>query len=427
MAIKPGLRVSQNQRLALTPALMQSISVLQMSITDLNNLVSTEIAENPFLSVEPPNRFDSGADFQMALETVPHQNSLAQSLTEQISLTSASQTIQSLAIYLANDLNEGGYLSESMDYYLRHLPHTESELDQAVAVLQQCEPTGIGARDLRDCLDLQLKALGETEETRHFLTDYLKLFAAGQHQQLAKLTAVSLSEIKRLAEVLKGLNPSPGTAFGQLTPEFIIPDIQVARRPEGGFSVDMARGVAPTLVVDHDLQAGLQDRDPHVTAFANHHVDRAQALTRAIAARSKTILQVAQNIVASQQGFFESGPQALKPMTRSDLAVEMTVHPSTITRAVANKALECEFGTFPFAYFFTSSLGAISGDAKLSAQVVRLRIQKLIKGEPPSNPYADDTITTLLRESGVDISRRTVAKYRQCLNIPTSAKRRVSK
>jgi RNA polymerase sigma-54 factor len=427
MAMKPGLGLHQSQRLALTPALRQSINILQLSSTDLAQLVQSALSENPVLTAENEHETAGNVDFIMALETVSQPVSRSEALQKQIAVMRAPVLLRQIADYLANDLSEDGFLIESPDETAETLGVQPHMVEQAILLLQKCEPTGIGAQNLKDSLDIQLAAQGVAPDTRSGILDNLAMFAEGNLNTLSKKLSLGKTELENLVGILKSLNPAPGrTALADET-GYLVPDILVEPSTDGGFLVNLARSTTPALQVDQSVLNQLKDKDTNTFTYLNDQRADARALIRAIEARSKMILRVAKVIVAHQFRFFQDGQDYLSPLTRAEIAETLSIHPSTVTRAVANKALECAFGVYPLSFFFSATLGATDGETQHSARAIQNRIRKTIAAESAKRTLSDDAIATILRESGVDISRRTVAKYRQCLNIPTSAERRRSK
>ena len=427
MAMKPGLRVSQGQRLALTPGLRQSLGVLKLSSQELGVLVAEEIEQNPLLVQEFHSVSRPAADFDYAIETVAEAPSLVSHLRQQLVLTTAPEMVRQVASYLAGDLNEQGFLSEDATLLAETLSLDVAQIEQARALLQTCEPTGIGARDLRQCLDLQLISLGESPVNRALIVDNLGLFAEANWPMLRHISDLKLVEIKRLAGLLQSLNPYPATAFTGHTAPILYPDIRVTNLPEGGYSVELVNSLAPSLRVDQALFDQTKSAQPEAQDYLQDRLGRAASLIRAIEARSKTILQISKEIVMTQHRFFALGHSHLVPQTQAEIAAKLNLHPSTITRALANKALISPLGMFPLKFFFTRSLNSLISENSHSAYVIQQEIRKLTKEEPPLSPLSDAKIATILQNSGVDIARRTVAKYRQCLNIPSSVQRRRSR
>jgi len=425
MSLKPGLRLSQSQRLTLTPALRQSISVLGMSAPELLDYIDTELAQNPLLLAETPRHSGASGDFDLALDTVAAHKTRGENLREQIALLAADRQTALIAGYLADDLTDEGYLCDSAEELAQTLKIDIVEITKAISLLQRCEPTGIGARNLRECLDLQLCALEQSPQTRQLIIDNLGLFAESDWPKLQKLSGQSRVELGLLNDLLRSLNPFPGEDISPDMAEFLYPDLRVAPLPEGGFSIESVNSTLPSLTVNSDLIGNKTDAE--VSQYLNDRISRAKTLIRAIEARSKTILRVGQQIVAKQHRFFADGHTHLRPLRQIDVADALGLHPSTVTRAIANKALDCRFGILPLKFFFTPGLKSLTDQQAISAYVIQQRISRLVHAENSTQILSDAKIAVHLQQSGVDIARRTVAKYRQCLKIPSSVQRRKSK
>ncbi len=426
--MKQGLRVSQKQQLALTPSLRSSITILRMSSLELAEHIKAEMAENPVLIEATPERESPCAGHTPPdISALPQQRGLIEELHAQISLSRAPEIIRNIAMFLAADLSEEGYLSDSDENLAEMLSVSLDQLRQGISLLQKCEPAGIGARDLRECLDLQLAARDIPAETRRLVIDNIKLFSRRDWARLKKLTGLSEQQLRRLARLLKSLDPRPGVTAARQTPEYLQPDLRVYTDDAGMLAVELVNSTLPSLQIDQTLIRNAGKGDTDTQAFFQSRVERARALIRAINARSSTLLRLGQAIVENQPQFFLQADGPLKPMTRASLAQMLSLHPSTVTRALAGKALECSRGVFPLGFFFPSALKALDGEGSVSSTEVQQKIRGLVARETADSVLSDEDIVTLLRESGVDIARRTVAKYRQCLNIPTSFQRRRSK
>lgn len=432
MAVGPGLRAGlaarQTQRLALTPALRRSLEVLRMPASELAAEVAREAAENPFLKVIWPRRgaADGGAGgaFDLALRTVADAPSRVESLRRQLALMALPDRVAALAQYLAGDLREDGYIDTPLEDYAARLGAEEAELQAAVAAVQACEPAGIGARDLAECLALQLRDQEVTAEMTARILDDLGRFGAGDLPGLAAALGVSQAEARRLAGIVRGLRArpvEPGAAAEGAAP--LSADLIVSRDTVGALRVTVAEGAAPALRLDLALLEKAGDG-----AFAEACRARALALMRALAQRKTTLERIGEALVAAQQRFFLLGPDNLAPLSRAGLARELGLHPSTVGRAVAGKALDHDGRLYPLSLFFSPALGAdpgaggVEADA-VSARSARLALARIVAAEDPDAPLSDALICAQLRAEGVDITRRTVAKYRGCLAIPSSYER----
>jgi len=427
MSLKPGLRVSQSQRLTLTPALRQSISVLGMSTLELLDHVEAELGQNPLLSAQTSHQSSASGDFELALDTVAARKTRGEVLREQIAHFSADRQTRLIAGYLADDLSDEGYLCDSVEELAETLTLDTHQITMAISLLQRCEPTGIGAKNLRDCLDLQLCARQKPRQTRQFILDNLALFAESDWTALQKLSGQSRAELGELNDLVRSLNPFPGEDISPELAEFLYPDIRVTTLPEGGFSIESINSTLPSLTVNAELMNKKPVVNTETSQYFDDHITRAKTLIRAIEARAKTILRVGQEIVTKQHRFFAEGHAHLKPLRQIDVAQSLGLHPSTVTRAIANKALDCRFGILPLKFFFTPGLNSLNNQQLTSTYVIQQRISRLVRAEKPDQILSDAKIAAHLQQSGVDIARRTVAKYRQCLKIPSSVQRRKSK
>ncbi|NOX39562.1 MAG: RNA polymerase factor sigma-54 [Alphaproteobacteria bacterium] len=427
MSLKPGLRLSQSQRLTLTPALRQSISVLGMSNSELLDHVEAELAQNPLLLAETSRYSGASGDFDLALDTVAARKTRGENLRDQIALLAANRQTALIAGYLADDLTDEGYLCDDDAELAQTLKIDVSEITKAISLLQRCEPTGIGARNLRECLDLQLCALEQPPQIRELILDNLGLFADSDWAKLQNLSGQSRADLDILNDLLRALNPFPGEDLSPNMAEVLYPDIRITPLPEGGFSIESVNSTLPSLTVNADLMNEKSTANAEATQYFNDRISRAKILIRAIEARSKTILRVGRQIATEQHRFFADGHAHLRPLRQIDVAQSLGLHPSTVARAIANKALECRFGILPLKFFFTPGLKSLTDQQAVSAYVIQQRITRLVHAENPAQILSDAKITAHLQQSGVDIARRTVAKYRQCLKIPSSVQRRKSK
>lgn len=412
MGLKPQIAARLETRLSLTPELRQSLAMLQHATVDMLAELRREAAENPVLDLTEPRR--------PLYEDAPEQaqpDSLAQSLHAQINMMRLPPEQAALARFLTGDLSADGYL-RSTDAELAqalHLP--ESQIRAAVAVIQSCEPTGIGARDLRECLSLQLLHKGVTRDKADAICTHLPQMAKADWAAVSRATGLARAEIESLNAVLKTLNPLPGADFAQVAVS-IIPEILVERDATGTLVVAANTDALPIPRVDTALMAQVDQSSD----LAQAYYPRAQALVRAYSFRSRTIARVAQAIVAHQHLFFTSGPKHMNPLTRADLATSLNLHASTIGRAVRGKYLGFNGAHYPLELFLTRALGRDDGDT-VSAFAVQHQIRGLIAGESADATLSDSQIADILNAQGVDIARRTVAKYRGCMNIPSSFER----
>ncbi len=413
MALSVDLRPTTLQRLSLTPAMRMSLAVLRMPADQLLDEIAREAADNPLLVVE-----DNIADrppFDLALETAAASVSAVETLVRQLAAKKAEPEVIAAAILLVQELDEDGYL----DSDLAHLA-TEAELplallNHALALLQSCEPPGVGARNLRECLALQLSDGGMDPALATVVVGRLRDFAEGNWQALSRALGITAARAEDIAAILRGLSPTPFQPVAEPVLA-VVPDLLVEVTAHGHVAVHLNPATHPRLSV-LDLRGHRTTRGDF-TGLTR----RAQGLVAALAQRAETMLRVGRAIVAAQPAFFTGAVPRLLPLTRFALADELGLHPSTVSRALAGKSLMVAGLVHPLAGFFSRGLPGSEGE--ISAFEIQSRIRSLIASEDATQPLADGDICTHLKDEGVDIARRTVAKYRKCMRIPSSFERR---
>jgi RNA polymerase sigma-54 factor len=416
VAMRLTLSARQVQTLALTPALRQSLHVLRLSSADLADEIAHELAVNPFLvSHSVPTLSTPLLDAVHDQAAGPA--SVFERVNNQLSLMSLPNKVAALALYLAGELTEEGYLTADIGDELTARGITLDLFDQALDALQSCDPPGIGARSLAECLNLQLQDKGLSAPEAAAIVANLSHFARGAYRVLAGILDLSEAEVAQRAALLRSLSarpiePTTETSFIGRT------DLAIERAPGGKLEVTLSRGTLPDIGLDVLLIKRATDLE-----FGVEYLARAEALLAALAYRGTTLKQIGTYLVEHQHAFFTQGPDHLRPLTRATLAESLKVHPSTISRAVAGKSLDAFGRVWPMSVFFSSALPGV-GNKQISAFVIQRKIASMIAGETGSKPLSDDTITQRLCAEGVDIARRTVAKYRKGLRIPSSAERR---
>jgi RNA polymerase sigma-54 factor len=351
---------------------------------------------------------------------------LREHLATQIATDIAGPAERVIAMTLLEGLDESGYLTADLHDVAERLGTTEPQVVSLLAKLQQLDPPGVFARSLAECLGAQLADRGLLEEPMALLLQHLDLVASGDFAKLVKSIGVDASKLRCMLATLRRLDPKPGLAFEATTPESLIPDVLMQPRPEGGWTLELNPGALPRLIVNRRYYAELV-RTARSTEAHNYVVERlasAKWLVRALDQRARTILKVATEIVRRQDGFFVHGVGQLKPLVLRDVANTINMHESTISRATSNKFMATPRGTFELRYFFATAVSSCAAGESVAAEAVKSRIRELIERESPRMPHSDDRLVELLREGGVDIARRTVAKYRESLRIPSSVGRR---
>lgn len=434
MALSPRIELRQNQSLVMTPQLQQAIKLLQMSNLELSAYVAAEVEKNPLLELAPPGGASGGAgsgggtrgrgDGEGSyLDTVAAGVTLQDHLHGQIRAMRARPAAIEAALILSDELEDDGYLRVALsDVAARHRLRAP-EIAAGLALVQACDPAGVGARTLRECLALQLREKDRLDPAMAALLDNLALVAKGRHQELEAVCGVDAEDIADMLAEIRALDPKPGLRFTEPRVEVAVPDVYVRRGGGGTFTVELNAETLPR-VLTNNVYAVRVGGDAATRAFISECSASASWLVRSLEQRARTILKVAKEIVEWQERFFRQGPLGLRPLTQRAVADKLSLHESTISRVAAGKFMACELGCYDFHFFFSSAIQAVSGGEAFSAVAVQERIRALVQAEPPAHPLSDDKIVLMLNAGGIDIARRTVAKYREGMGIPSSVERR---
>lgn len=431
MALSPRIEIRQHQTLVMTPQLQQAIKLLQMSHVELSAFVAAEVERNPLLELAAPPLSPGGAapSGQRAaaegnfLESVAAEVSLHEHLHEQIGAMRGQPAVIEAALLLADELDDDGYLRVPLAEVGQRHRLKPRALVEGLALVQACDPAGVGARSLRECLALQLREKDRLDPAMAALLDNLALAARGERAGLMALCGVDAEDLDDMLAELRALDPKPGLRFGSARIEVAVPDVHVRRGPDGAWTVELNSETLPRVLVNN-VYAVTTGGDAAARAFVSECSASANWLVRSLEQRARTILRVATEIVLRQERFFEQGVSGLRPLTQRALAERLGLHESTVSRVAAGKYLACEQGLFPFRRFFSSAIQAVSGGEAFSSAAVQERIRCLVGQEPPGRPLSDDRLVALLTGEGIGIARRTVAKYREGMGIPSSVERR---
>jgi RNA polymerase sigma-54 factor len=477
MGLGPSLSIRQSQQLVLTPQLTQAIKLLQLSNLELDAFIAEELSKNPLLESrseegdeQPAGDFtgdesegddapdDPGADNLIlgqadddrpldmdwqseALETDSFSDvvtsgggeegfdferveyaaaSLAEHLQDQ--LHGVSGDIGDLARVIVEALDETGYLSVPLDQIAELTGAPLPLVDRGLAVIQGLDPAGVGARSLAECLALQAQAADRYDPAMARLIDNLDLLSKGRLADLKRICGVDDEDLADMIRELRGYDPKPGCQFSAQPPEDVTPDVFV-RRTRAGFAVELNQATLPRVLVNRryyqELKSGPQDKTSR--AWLSECLQSASWLVKALDQRARTIVKVVSEIVKRQQGFFERGVSAMKPMTLREVADAIGMHESTVSRVTSNKYLLCDRGLYELKYFFGSGVASAEGDGA-AAEAVKAGIKELIDDE--TEILSDDAIAGLLKQRGFDVARRTVVKYREAMGIGSSIQRR---
>ena len=462
--MKPTLTLRQSQRLSLTPELRQALGLLQLSAVELAAKVQEalegnvllergdeeeeaprrqELEDVPFVragAAEPPveasNDWDAGPaengwDDEAPRPEAPDRGgqSLREYLLWQLELARLSARDAAIGAAIIDSLNDDGYLTESLEDLRLSLIDSDAapEPDEMEAMLhrvQAFDPPGIAARDLKECLLLQLKQLPQGPVRTlavKLVSQHLEDLAAREHLRLCKLLGVERGQLDTAMALILGLHPRPGTAVAGAPVDYVVPDVLVHRR-DGVWQVELNSAAVPRVRVNAGYAAALRRRGDSGGDLAQQ-LQEARWLVRSIRMRNDTLLRVATSIVRKQRAFLEQGDEAMQPLLMKDLAMELELHESTVSRVVANKYMSTPRGTLAFRHFFSGELPADDGGG-FSATAIRAMIKKLVAQEDPRAPLSDNHITQELVSRGVHVARRTVTKYRESMTIPPAHERR---
>ncbi|MCC5969505.1 MAG: hypothetical protein JJU15_06115 [Pararhodobacter sp.] len=415
MALKPRLELRQTQSLALSPQMRVALSVLRMSPLELTEELAREAARNPFLvHVPPPSTPTGTAPDDLAAQ----ESSLAVSLSRQLAMMGLPVPVRAAAQLLVGELREDGMLDTGLDVLSEELSVDGDVLAAALDAIQRCEPAGVGARTLTESLCLQLTDRGLSPAEAAQTIAHLSLFVARDWVAIARVLGLSPAQAERRADLARGLTTRPVT-LPPMAPETLSrADLRLESSANGTLSVGLAQE-RPAARLDESLA-----RRAEADGFAPELLARARALLAALDQRGQTLLRIGAWLLENQSGFFHDGPAAITPLTRVRLAEALKLHPSTIGRAIAGKTIEINGRLWPLSVFFSATIPSDTGE--VSARQVQARISAMIAAEPRGQPLSDQELVRQLHAEGVDIARRTVAKYRQDLRIPATAARRRS-
>ena len=354
---------------------------------------------------------------------------LADHLAEQLALAVPDPARRMIGQYLIDLVDEAGYLTGDLAQVADKLGASTADVEAVLAILQGFDPSGVCARNLSECLAIQLRERDRFDPAMQAMIAHLDVLAKRDLAALKRICAVGEEDIADMITEIRQLNPKPGLAFGTTMVHPIVPDVFVRGAPDGGYTIELNSDTLPKVLVNQRYYAEVagSTRNDKDKSYLADCLQSATWLVRALDQRAKTILKVSREIVRQQDAFFAYGVQHLKPLNLKTVADAIGMHELTVSRVTANKYMATSRGIFELKYFFTSAIAAANGGEAHSAEAVRHRIRQLIDAESPQDVLSDDTIVDRLRAAGVDIARRTVAKYREAMRIPSSVQRRREK
>jgi RNA polymerase sigma-54 factor len=482
MRIGPSLLLTSRQTLAMTPQLQQAIKLLQFSHLELAAFIQQELERNPLLQEQPSddgsmdehepaaaeapadtaevlaaaapaladaddrwtgdladrggdglaNRTGAREEVADALDFVAERPvSLASHVLGQIDLIFTDANERRIALKLAEGLDEAGYCQMEAGALAQALDVPIETVERVWARLREVEPAGLFARTLAECLGAQLAERDRLDPLMKIFLTHLDLVAAGDLSQLRRRCGIDEEDLRDMLAELRTLDPRPGQRFDfepiqPVTPDLLLTQVKDAETGEEGWHIELNTEALPKVLIDRHYHATLMksvrakaDRD-----FVAERFQSANWLVKTLEQRATTILKVAREIVRQQDGFFRRGVSALRPLVLRDIAIATELHESTVSRVTSNKYIAAPHGIYELKYFFTSALPARTPGVMVSSEAVRSRIRHLVSGENASQPLSDDRIVALLKDEGIEIARRTIAKYREAMRIPSSAERR---
>ncbi|EOY2537555.1 RNA polymerase factor sigma-54 [Escherichia coli] len=474
--MKQGLQLRLSQQLAMTPQLQQAIRLLQLSTLELQQELQQALESNPLLEqIDTHEEIDtretqdsetldtadaleqkempeelpldaswdtiytagtpSGTSGDYIDDELPvYQGETTQTLQDylmwQVELTPFSDTDRAIATSIVDAVDDTGYLTVPLEDILESMGDEEIDIDEVEAVLkriQRFDPVGVAAKDLRDCLLIQLSQFDKTtpwlEEARLIISDHLDLLANHDFRTLMRVTRLKEDVLKEAVNLIQSLDPRPGQSIQTGEPEYVIPDVLV-RKHNGHWTVELNSDSIPRLQINQHYASMCNNaRNDGDSQFIRSNLQDAKWLIKSLESRNDTLLRVSRCIVEQQQAFFEQGEEYMKPMVLADIAQAVEMHESTISRVTTQKYLHSPRGIFELKYFFSSHVNT-EGGGEASSTAIRALVKKLIEAENPAKPLSDSKLTSLLSEQGIMVARRTVAKYRESLSIPPSNQRK---
>lgn len=457
MKLDFNLNLTQEQRLIMTQEMQLSIKLLQMSTYDLRDYIENEFLENPILEgnfdfVQEDKKYDDKIDYKEMIKYLEFDNygsqsygeynkeddvspfnfisekeSLTEYLKEQLIESEEDEYKKAIVSYMIENIDSRGYLDMSLEDICKEL-NISIELGQdSLEILQDLDPDGIGARDLKECLKIQLIKKGLLDDNLEIIiNEYLDLIADNKFNVIAKKLKITPREAQDLGDIIKNLEPKPSRGFytGDEV-KFIIPDAAI-RKIDGQYFVVMNDGVIPKLSISNIYKEVLNNKeDKNTENYVKEKLNSAMFLIKSIEKRKSTLLRILEKIVEKQEKYFDKGQKYLRPMTLKEMAEMLEIHESTVSRAIKDKYILTSFGTVKIKDLFATGLSVNKSDEEEVAVVnIKNNIKDIIDREDKQKPLSDQAICDYLNEKKLNISRRTVAKYREELGIKSSSKRK---
>lgn len=446
MKLGYDLTIEQTQKLALTPELIQAIQILQFSNQELDSYVQEQLLINPVIETageKPAEEFElpdpervtdsyRGEYRREEKQQYPYEQhavndvTLVEHLMFQLQFAPLCEAQRKTGKYIIESLDDNGYLTQSRQELAAGLGLEPGEIEKVLDVIHTFDPAGVGAEDLSECLIVQLAAQDRlTELKQRVISDFLEDMASNRLAVIAKKLGADTEQIQKIADEIRTLDPKPGRAFAsQDETRYITPDVFVEKE-DGEYHVIINEGSVPHLMVSSYYRQVLREsaNDRNLAEYLNDRINTANWLIRSIEQRKQTIYNVVSAVVRHQRDFFEYGPKHIKPMTLRQIAEDVGIHESTVSRSINSKYMQSPRGVFEIKYFFTSGVSAGGGEG-MSSNAVKSIIREMVEKEDSKKPCSDQYMADRMQADGINISRRTVAKYREEMGIPSSQKRK---
>ncbi|MBQ8591097.1 MAG: RNA polymerase factor sigma-54 [Firmicutes bacterium] len=475
MRLGYDLTIEQAQKLVMTPELIQAIQILQFNTQELEAYVDEQVLVNPILEIDPQGKegqteqeptdreypessgrtsaeeeFDWAEHFkereyddisykqwQYAAHNPENSEytfeqfvstdvSLTENLLVQLQFVPMKKNCRMAAKYVIEALDENGYLTQPIEEVARQFHLTEERAEEILKIIQSFDPIGVGARDLKECLKIQLRHQGNDDPVMMMVVDeHLEDIANNRLGNMARALNITVREAQEISDVIRKLEPKPGRQFSGFTEtRYVIPDVTV-EKVDGEYVVLVNESSTPRLTLSPYYQKMLaeSDKESNISQFLTSRLNSAVWLIKSIEQRKQTIYNVVNAVVKYQVDFFEHGPKHMKTLTLKQIADEVGIHESTVSRSINGKYMQSPRGIFEIKYFFTSGVSGSSGEG-IASQSIKTLIREIVDNEDPRAPKSDQAMVEILKEKGIDISRRTVAKYRDEMHVASSSKRK---
>jgi RNA polymerase sigma-54 factor len=437
MNLNTGLWQKQQMKLQMTQQLSQAITILQYSALELNAFLESKALENPLIQLEEPiqdapNRRESYQyknkethDFTEYLSV--SKKTLAEHLFVQLDLKSLSSFDLKVMQDLLYSLDENGYLRIDLEDFLSRNDLQMSQLEHYITRLQELEPAGIGARSLQECISLQLRRKPASELALTIIEGHFEDFAAKRWKRIAKEMKVDLKDIQEAADLIQRCHPRPGAMYSDGPAHYIVPELSVTVISDNEVAVSLFDGTTVSVIYNDEYKDLLEHHpDKVVGSYLREKDKEFQWLLQSLQQRKQTILKVGKLVVEKQKYFFLKGPAAIQPLTLKEVAEEAGLHESTISRAVKGKYMQTPYGIFEMKYFFSAAIKSVNMEdsGAASSTSIKNEIQRLVDEEDKKKPLSDQKIVNMLIDKGYEVSRRTIAKYRDQLGISSSTMRK---